>query len=312
MQSATSDELKSVSVKGKAPSSLVETFRSAALEILRQERAYRVRLQKKDVERILVEQSERCLYCDAPIALHDTETKRRAVISELIPSALGGGRGTNHLLSCASCELEKSGRDWLAWGKAVDVEAMTRRRSALLLDTLHHVLPLSVRSPAVGVKRLSERWASPRFRIFAQSFVERGLFALPLGTDDGGASAILMRGFGATRVEETDGDEGLIVFVVDPKKFHDAAWELIQVNALVVPVTMAETYFLYEPDLDDEHKTRWDIRLPGSRWRQECSRVREWCKQTRPLTRAAKREAWARERDKVWDVVRDAIRGKSA
>lgn len=231
-----------------------------------------------------------CMYCGRALSLAGDEGGR-AFLDTLIPLSAGG---TTHLpnlvLACSACCVEKGDRDWITYGKAVRPALLTANRRKALRDAGNHVLPLSVKGTRAAERVFDHRWENPRFRAFAGVFDTCGFFAWDARTlpqERRGEVVLALRlGFGA-KVSQ-DG-EHLVVVEVQRDAWFDAAWVLIERNALLHRIDLAGpasgVYLPYRPTRDAEHQERWSVVLPGKRWEQEARRVEQWSRAARPLQR---------------------------
>ncbi|MGK8203126.1 HNH endonuclease [Burkholderia cenocepacia] len=272
------------------------------------------------------QQSGVCAYCGLTLSVtgNRIDGAPRAMADLLVPLALGGtALEENRVLCCAECQNAKGGRDWLAFGRATDPVKLLARRREALLDGANHVLPLSVKGTDDAMHALRQRWAFPRFRVLAQAFGEVGYFGWDLRglpNERGGAVRLRLRfEFGARDVSQSR----FALFEVPPDRWYEAAWALVEENAVLVRPSMTDrerTAFppfapsslaLQEreclaPGGWHEHYERWHILLSGERWVQEARRVARWSMQAKPGQRAVEEQRRRALREKP---LNDALAG---
>lgn len=272
------------------------------------------------------QQSGVCAYCGLTLSVtgNRIDGAPRAMADLLVPLALGGtALEENRVLCCAECQNAKGGRDWLAFGRATDPVKLLARRREALLDGANHVLPLSVKGTDDAMHALRQRWAFPRFRVLAQAFGEVGYFGWDLrglSNERGGAARLRLRfEFGARDVSQGR----FALFEVPLDRWYEAAWALVEENAVLVRPSMTDrertAFPPFSPSdlaLDErerlapggwrEHYERWHILLSGERWVQEARRVARWSVQAKPGQRVVEEQRRRALREKP---VTDALAG---
>lgn len=256
------------------------------------------------------QQDARCAYCSAPVSVAAKVLPGQAFVDLLVPVAAGGiANVENVVLCCPTCKSLKGAKDWLGFAKAFNRKAITAQRVKALMLSDNHVLPLSVKTRGVALDTFAKRFASPRFRVSAGVYQPAGFFAWDkdslANARNGELLAQLRFGFGGKNLS-TD-RWGL--FEVPRDRWHEAAWDLIEQNALLTAVEMSDveemTYPAFTHELEDEHKERWFVRLPGERWLKEVRRVARWSTQAKPVRQAIVTEqAVANKRRPFEDAMR--------
>lgn len=156
----------------------------------------------------------------------------------IVPPTIGGTEGDENVVrTCIRCSKLKAMRDPLGVSSlpALSPNLLARRHQALLHGRNH----LTHLRPYVPHKELEaalvERFSHPRIRCFA-SAQERCFIGWLKKSGKpsaySNAAGILRMGFNATVHEEGQA----LVFELDPSRFYDATWALIELNALVLPV----------------------------------------------------------------------------
>lgn len=205
-----------------------------------------------------------CTYC---LAALDPKDSRGANLDYLVPVSLGGKDiSANLVLSCASCARSKGRRDVIAWekfgslGDAKHRSSLLEKREAVLLESDNHLTPTYRRAPAkIVLKALRSRFSKPRFTVYAF----RGEASSWLGwTDKNGAkdahalATVLLR-YGCEGIPHLADD--LSLYEVEPGRFLDAVWALIEHHAIVRPV-QPEGLNWERPDPED-WRSYWPMML---------------------------------------------------
>lgn len=302
------DDLPPVQV---VPRSLKELFFSQLVECARQA----MRHTEAWMVRYLADQQDGvCAYCGIALSVTGNRIDRapRAMADLLVPMALGGtALERNRVLCCAECQNDKGGKDWIAFGRGTAPAQLLARRRDALLDGANHVLPLSVKGTTAAMNALKQRWAFPRFCVVAQVFEEVGLFGWDLRSlpsERTGAVRLRLRfEFGGRDVSQGR----FALFEVPRERWHDAAWALVEENAVLVRPTMtAAEQAAFPPfapgHLPNEHHERWHVLLSGERWVQEARRVERWSRQAKLGQRAVEQKRRAALREKA---LNDALAG---
>jgi len=217
-----------------------------------------------------------CSYCGIPIAKTPDSDSAKWSVDFLIPIPLGGSNHPkNMVLSCLSCIQDKKGRDWIEWGKSSSIdelEALVKQRIECLDESLNHVLPLSTGARAsarkAAQKAFESRWAHPRFKVYASIQQDGGWFALR--SINGALRAPfqtrlqLKRIMGGHTSQRSD-LKGWRIYQVPFNDFHKIAFQLIELNALIMEVGSSFNPYSINP----EHFRRWAIQLKGFEWTQD-------------------------------------------
>lgn len=184
-----------------------------------------------------------CAFCLAPLALGKP---REAVIDLLVPVLLGGPvLDSNRVLSCVSCARSRGNLDLLGWqafaslGSETSRQALLDQRLKVLARSLNHLPHTRAGAPMAAVLRnLETRWAQPRFTVGAVSENDVAWIGWPasLGSREalGQAAALLRFSFQATPVASGK----LVLYQLPAHHFLDAIWALIDMHALVRPLSV--------------------------------------------------------------------------
>jgi len=217
-----------------------------------------------------------CSYCGIPIAKTPDQDSAKWSVDFLIPIPLGGSNHPkNMVLSCLSCVQVKKGRDWIEWGKSSSIdelEALVKQRIECLDESYNHVLPLLTGARAsarkAAQKAFETRWAHPRFKVYASVQLDGGWFALR--SINGALRAPfqtrlqLKRIMGGHTAQRSD-LKGWRIYQVPFNDFHKIAFQLIELNALIVEVGSSFNPYSISP----EYFRRWAIHLKGFEWTQD-------------------------------------------
>jgi hypothetical protein len=217
----------------------------------------------------------KCSYCGVPIARTQDDSHWKLAVDFLIPIHLGGANHPKNLvLCCLPCISKKAGEDWIEWKGSVSTnnhDYLASLRMESLEESLNHVIPLNVRinkAPRKNAKSyIEKRWAHPRFKVYATVALDGGWFAIrsinnnvrvPLQTRLL-FNQIISKNSGV-KVEL----KGWRIYKVPFATFHETAFCLIELNALIFPVGR-----IYNPRMiSPEHHRRWFMHLKGFEWIQ--------------------------------------------
>ena len=243
-----------------------------------------------------------CAYCGFKVvrAKAGTADARRAAQDLLIPLESGGTFAqANRVVACEVCVKRKRTQDWLSFRLAVNRSSLIAARREALLTCGNHVLPLSVKGEAAGKATLAQRWRYPRFPVMAQVFDTAGYLGWDtrdLASERGGEVRARLR----FEFQGRDLSRGrFALFEIPRDRWHEAAWALIEENALLLRPDMSERAQVVHPPftpepMTNEHLERWWVVLTGERWLQESIRVARWSAQAKPgqkVFAAQRREA---------------------
>lgn len=179
-----------------------------------------------------------CDYCLAPL---DTSTPRQTAIDYLVPLQLGGPAiNENRVLSCHSCARAKRHRDLVSW-KAFTSKGSEQSRQVLLAQRLevlaiarNHLTHTRARASRASVLReLENRWAHPRFTVYAHHGSSRSFIGWT--TRNGGKEAMTLAAvvlrFSCQAVTVSTGR--VVLYELPSEHFLDAIWTLIEHHGLI-------------------------------------------------------------------------------
>lgn len=208
----------------------------------------------------------RCAYCHTPLASRQDKANpgpgRKACIDHLISRYHAGPQVNDNLVpSCYSCNLHKGSSDLLAWkgftgldfeGKPNDLAARRLRMMAL---SPNHLL----RNPNLGKKKetvlrhLGTRWQHPRAVAWAAMTTEGGFIRFwgPNRVPEQ-LTAVMLK-HKAVRIQR---HYWRFPAYPDPA-FHDAVWQLIDLNAWVRRIDLGEAHA--DPTPDSSGDGQWHL-----------------------------------------------------
>ncbi|WP_180845983.1 HNH endonuclease [Stenotrophomonas maltophilia] len=212
----------------------------------------------------------RAMQTSCPICASDFTQRSSIVVAQIVPVELGGPDDfSNCFLCCERCNRRRGTSDLLSLGEPFCSPAaapplpshgralgfsptdLVQRRLELLARSANHWTPHTRNSMKCTVLRhLAKRWAEPRFRVFVHHSSDLALIGFTRRSGDGGSlgiAKVLTKFQGAHLVLV---GEAVSVYQVDPELFLPLIWSLIELNALVVPVTLPSK----------------DALAPGSEW----------------------------------------------
>lgn len=204
--------------------------------------------------------SQVCVYCGRPVehrkSPSDDPDAAMLHIEHFISRKLGGPHEKLNLVaSCASCNLTKGNKDWLACPLAPDDlarKAFVDRRMKVMETCQNHLLRTreTAKTKPYVLTLLRQRWAHPRFAIRAALTDDTGLIGFGDRDYVPDEIVVLLRQFGATPAAR----EGWIFFI-PPDKFHALIWQLIDLNAWVRRLDLGEDF--PDPNPPDDSTSRW-------------------------------------------------------
>jgi hypothetical protein len=176
-------------------------------------------------------------------------------VDQLIPVSLGGPHLNENLVAaCVSCAISKGQQDWLAWCRSPSKAAgksLMEQRLRMLSYSQNHLIRLanSARKKVTVLRRLEERWQHPRCAMGAALTTSGGLIGWNSNTPSLEVIASL-KSHGAQQLSR-----GATVWRLDPARFHDAVWTLIDLNAWVRRLDLGSQFA--DPTPVDDEDSRW-------------------------------------------------------
>jgi len=198
----------------------------------------------------------RSMQTSCPICASDFTQKSSIVVAQIVPVELGGPDDfSNCFLCCERCNRMRGTSDLLSVGGAFCSPAVApplpshgralgfspadlmQRRLELLARSANHWTPHTRNSmKSTVLNHLATRWAEPRFRVFAHHSSDLALIGFSRrsgGSGSMGVAKVLTR-FQGARLALLDDD--VSVYYIEQGHFLTLTWQLIELNALVMPV----------------------------------------------------------------------------
>jgi hypothetical protein len=208
------------------------------------------------------ESSGLCVYCGAQLRLPDDraadQSLPKVLVNSLVPAFHGGPQlPANLVSSCASCAHAKGSSDWLQWGKAtssVTALQLEQRRLTVLERCPNHLVRDGSRAktkPTV-MKFLSDRWAHPRFVVWAAMTDAGGLVSW-CGPDEVPLEVTAVMLHFKAKLVPTSVPVWSFPSFPDPA-FLSAIWQLIDINAWVRRIQLTD---FPDPTPADDADSRW-------------------------------------------------------
>lgn len=200
---------------------------------------------------VLREFNGHCAFCGA-----DLPSDGARHVAPLVPASHGGGnQGDNLVASCVACSAAKANLDWLDWRNApteTEAQALDARRLATLSVSRNHHL----RNPDLGKKKdtvlrhLGARWSHRRFTVFAALMDTDGFIGWERNAAPAADVIGVLLAHGGRRLRPC-------LWRLPPDRFHDAIWQLIDLNAWVRRIDLGEAHT--DPTPDSSGDGQWHL-----------------------------------------------------
>lgn len=174
-----------------------------------------------------------CEYCGVAIQVRKGGPDTLGCMDHLVSVYHGGPQRTENLVpACYSCNIKKKSSDLLLWAprdaEDAPLDTLSERRMQMLAWSDNHLL----RNPNLGkrkdtvVRHLTKRWQHPRILVWAALTEQSGFISLVGPNMQPQDTVPMLRHLGARPADYAS-------FTIEPTRFHDAIWALIDHNALV-------------------------------------------------------------------------------
>ncbi|KPG78234.1 hypothetical protein AN993_12990 [Stenotrophomonas maltophilia] len=204
-----------------------------------------------------------CAFCTAPLKV---DHRHSWGLSPLVPLNQGGPADTENLLmACKRCIAERGSRDLLAWPELSQrlppamLDALLADRLLVLQRSDNHLVEAGrFAKPVTVLAQLQERWIHPRFLVHVERHSDSWMLGWPLAQP-----AHLTRNDLAALLRNVHRGEWLehpevVAFRLTEDVFQSAAWQLIALHALVIPLPLGTA-----PPSDRTFENRWMARYPS-------------------------------------------------
>lgn len=240
-------------------------FQAFAQRVLEKHRARAADNPRWALDLLRRQDNPTCAFCCSPI-----EVSRRQSwgLSPLVPFNQGGPVEPSNLrMACKKCAVERGARDLLAWEElaakvpAEHLNPLKEARLGVLQRSDNHLTSVGrYAKDGTVLDLLRERWKHPRFLVYVERHENGWFVGWPVGqrtlTTRNEAAALLRQVHQARWVEH----EEVVGFDVSDEVFQTAAWQLIELHALVIDLSQDNT-----ADGERVGQNSWKARYPTLR-----------------------------------------------